>query len=108
MEVFEGRDLNFSAVHKQLYSSYPQSPYSSDLIPGDFFFLSLSPFKGRRFDTIEELKQVSLEELQRISPGTFCSDLVHTFLRRCIFLQHSLIVHLYSSLQNKFTRNQDH
>ena len=47
----------------------PQPPYSPDLPTCDIFlFPKLKrPTKGRRFDTIEEMKTASLEEFKTIA-----------------------------------------
>jgi transposase len=51
----------------------PQPPYSTDLAPADFFlFPNLkSTLKGRRFQTVEEIKEISLEDLRAIPQNTF-------------------------------------
>lgn len=81
MKVFEGGDLNFGVVvsgcctmemapliehfrRKNEMTGFSQFPYSHDLAPADFLFPKLSPYKGRRFDIIEEIKLKSLEKLQ--------------------------------------------
>jgi len=51
----------------------PQPPYSPDLAPADFFlFPNLkSTLKGRLFQTIEEIKENSLQDLRAITQNTF-------------------------------------
>lgn len=51
----------------------PQPPYSPDLAPADFFlFPKLKrPLKGQRFDSIERIKEKSLEELNSIHQEQF-------------------------------------
>src|SRR5215469_3884082 len=51
----------------------PQSPYSPDLAPADFFvFPKLkSTLKGRQFQTVEEIKENSLQDLRAIPQNTF-------------------------------------
>src|SRR5215469_11371107 len=51
----------------------PQPPYSRDLAPADFFLFpkSKSTLKGRRFQTVEEIKENSLQDLRAIPQNTF-------------------------------------
>ncbi|UYV62851.1 hypothetical protein LAZ67_2002151 [Cordylochernes scorpioides] len=51
----------------------PQSPYSPDLAPCDFFlFPKLKrPVKGRRYATLDEIKTASKEELKKILKNDF-------------------------------------
>jgi transposase len=51
----------------------PQPPYSPDLAPTDFFLFPKlkSTLKGRRFKTVEELTENSLQDLRAIPPNTF-------------------------------------
>jgi len=51
----------------------PQPPYSPDLAPADFFLFPKlkSTLKGRRFQTIEEIKENSLQDLCVILQNTF-------------------------------------
>jgi len=51
----------------------PQPPYSPDLAPADvFLFTKLkSTPKGRRFQTVEEIKENSLQDLRAIPQNTF-------------------------------------
>ena len=51
----------------------PQPPYSPDLAPADFFLFPKfkSTLKGRRFQTIEEIKENSLQDLRAIPQNTF-------------------------------------
>jgi len=53
----------------------PQSPYSPDLAPCDFFlFLKIKrTLKGRRFASIDEIKSASLKKLKTISKTEFQS-----------------------------------
>ena len=62
---------NFLAKHKTVIM--PQPPYSPDMAPCDFFlFPKLKmPMKGKRFDTIDELKKKSVEELKAIPINAF-------------------------------------
>ena len=43
----------------------PPPPYSPDLVPADFFFYQKlkTPMKGKRFATIEKIKEKSKQEL---------------------------------------------
>ena len=51
----------------------PQPPYSPDLTPADFFrFPKLkTPMKGKRFATIEEIKEKSKQELLALPKSAF-------------------------------------
>ena len=51
----------------------PQPPYSPDLAPADFFLFPKlkSTLKGRRFQTKEEIKENSLQDLRAIPQNTF-------------------------------------
>jgi len=51
----------------------PQSPYSPDLAPGDFFLFPKlkSTLKGRRFNTINEIQKNSTNELFSIPKEAF-------------------------------------
>ena len=51
----------------------PQPPYSQDLTPADFFFFPKlkTPLKGKRFSTIEEIKEKSIQELLAIPKSAF-------------------------------------
>jgi transposase len=51
----------------------PQPPYSPDLAPADFFsFPKLTTtLKGRRFQTIEEIKENAIRELRAITESAF-------------------------------------
>jgi transposase len=50
----------------------PQPPYSPDLAPADFLFPKLkSTLKGRQFQTVEEIKENSLQDLRAIPQNTF-------------------------------------
>ena len=49
-----------------------QPPYSPDLVPADFFLFPKlkSTLKGRRFQTVEEIKENSLQDLRAIPQNT--------------------------------------
>lgn len=51
----------------------PHPPYSPDLAPADFFLFPKlkSVLKGRRFDTVAEIKENSLRDLRAIKPEEF-------------------------------------
>ena len=51
----------------------PQSPYSSDLVPADFFLFPKlkTPMKGKRFATIGDIKEKSKQKLLAITKGAF-------------------------------------
>ena len=51
----------------------PQPPYAPDLAPADFFLFPKlkSTLKGRWFQTIEEIKENSLQDLREIPQNTF-------------------------------------
>jgi len=51
----------------------PHSPYSPDLAPVEFFlFLKLkTALKGRRFQTIEEIKENAIRELHAVTESVF-------------------------------------
>jgi transposase len=51
----------------------PQPLYSPDLAPADFFLFPKlkSNLKGRRFQTVEEIKENSLQDLRTIPQNTF-------------------------------------
>jgi len=51
----------------------PQPPYSPDLAPADFFLFQKlkSTLKGRRFQTVEEIKENSQQDLRPIPQNTF-------------------------------------
>jgi transposase len=51
----------------------PQPPYSPDLAPADFFLFPTlkSTLKGRRCQTVEEIKENSLQDLRAIPQNTF-------------------------------------
>jgi transposase len=61
----------------------PQPPYSPDLAPADFFLFPKlkSTLKGRRFDTIEEIKENSLRQLKAIPKQAF-QDSFETWKKR--------------------------
>jgi transposase len=51
----------------------PQPPYSPDLAPADFFLFPKlkSTLKGRRFQMVEEIKEISLQDLRAIPQNMF-------------------------------------
>jgi transposase len=51
----------------------PQPPYSPDLAPADFFLFPKLKYtlKGRRFQTVEEIIENSLQDLRAILQNTF-------------------------------------
>jgi transposase len=51
----------------------PQAPYSPDLAPADFFLFPKlkSTLKGHRFQTVEEIKEILLQDLRAIPQNTF-------------------------------------
>ena len=53
----------------------PQPPYSPDLVPADFFLFPKlkSTLKGRRFDSIDAIKESSLEQLRAIPSEAYKS-----------------------------------
>jgi len=57
----------------------PQPPYSPDLAPAAFFLFPKlkSTLKGRRFQTIEEIKVNSLQDLRAIPQNTFQDAFQH-------------------------------
>jgi len=68
---FEQKQRDFLAKNKTVIM--PQSPYSPDLAPCDFFlFPKLKiPMKGKRFATIDEIKSESKNELMTIPKSAF-------------------------------------
>jgi transposase len=58
---------------KQEMIVMPQPPYSPDLAPADFFLFPKlkSTLKGRRFQTVEEIKENSLQDPRAIPQNTF-------------------------------------
>jgi len=72
----------FSA--KQDMIVVPQPPHSPDLAPADFFLFPKlkSTLKGHRFQTIEEIKENSLQDLRAILQNTFQNWKKHW--ERCI------------------------
>ena len=56
----------FLAKNKNVF--VPQPPYSPDLVPVDFFLFPKlkTPMKGKRFATIEKIKEKSKQELLTI------------------------------------------
>jgi len=51
----------------------PQPPYSPDLAPAEFFLFPKlkSALKGRRFQTVEEIEEISIWDLRAIPQNTF-------------------------------------
>jgi hypothetical protein len=51
----------------------PQPPYSPDLAPPEFFLFPKlkSNLKGYRFQTVEQIKENSLQDLRAIPQNTF-------------------------------------
>ena len=66
----------------------PQPSYSPDLATADFFLFPKlkSSLKGRRFQTVEEIKEYSLQDLRAIPQNTFQDALQNWKKRweRCI------------------------
>lgn len=58
---------------KNAMTVIPQPAYSPDLAPADFFLFPKlkTPLKGQRFDTVEEIKEKSLEVLNSITENEF-------------------------------------
>ena len=65
------RTREFLAKHSIAVLSHP--PYSSDLAPCDFFLFPMlkKPLKGRRFDTILEIKVNATKELKGIKKEAY-------------------------------------
>ena len=63
--------LEFLAKNNTLVM--PQTPYSPDLAPSDFFLCPKlkRPMKGRRYSTIEEIQTASKAELNKITKNDF-------------------------------------
>jgi len=66
----------------------PQSPYSPDLTPAEFFLFPKlkSSLKDRRFQTVEEIEESSIRDFRAIPQNTF-QDAVQDWkkrLERCI------------------------
>ena len=57
-----------SCLVKHEITQVTQHPYSPDLVPCDFWLLPKlkSPLKGKRFQTIDEIQENMMEQLQRI------------------------------------------
>ena len=68
---FEQKQRDFLAKNKTVIM--PQSPYSPDLAPCDFFLFPKlkKPMKGKRFATIDEIKSESKNELMAIPKSAF-------------------------------------
>jgi transposase len=51
----------------------PHPPYSSDLVPADFFLFPKlkTTLKRRRFQTIEEIQENTIRELRAITESAF-------------------------------------
>lgn len=69
---------------KHSINTIDQPPYSPDLAPSDFFlFPKLKlPLRGRRFETIEAIKQNSLKELKAI-PLSAYERCMQDWVKRC-------------------------
>jgi transposase len=61
----------------------PQPPYSTDLAPADFFLFQKlkSTLKGQRFQSVEEIKENSPEDLRAIPKNAF-QDCVRKWKKR--------------------------
>ena len=71
---FVPKFLNFDLLTRHcLFVIMPQSPYSPDLAPCDFFLFPRlkRPMKGRRFATIQDIKTESLRELKDIPKSAY-------------------------------------
>jgi transposase len=62
---------DFLAQHET--TVLPQPPYSPDLAPADFFLFQKlkSTLKGQRFQSVQEIKENSLEDLRAIPKNAF-------------------------------------
>jgi [histone H3]-lysine36 N-dimethyltransferase SETMAR len=62
---------NFLAKHR--ISQVPQPPYSPDLAPCDFWLFQKlkTPLKGRRFQSVDEIKKNTTKQLMAISKNEF-------------------------------------
>jgi len=62
-----------SYLAKHQKSVVPHPPYSPDLAPADFFLFPKlkTTSKGRRFQTIEEIKEYAIRELRAITESAF-------------------------------------
>jgi transposase len=62
---------DFLAKHET--TVLPRPPYSPDLAPADFFLFQKlkSTLKGRRFHSVVEIKEKSLEDLRAIPKNAF-------------------------------------
>lgn len=73
---------------KNSTNTIEQPPYSPDMAPSDFFlFPKLKlPLRGTRFQSIEDIKQNSLQELKLIPKNAFekCFDDWVTRWHKCI------------------------
>jgi len=58
---------------KHQTSAVPHPPYSPDLAPAEFFLFPKlkTTLKGRRFQTIEEIKETAIRELRTITESAF-------------------------------------
>jgi len=73
---------------KHVTTVLPQPPYSSDLAPADFFLFPKlkSTLKGRRFESTEAIKTISLAHLRSIPKKAFqeCFRTLKKCWQRCI------------------------
>ena len=73
----------------------PQSQYSLDLAPSAFFLFPKmkTPIKGKRFATIEEIKEKSKQELLAMSKSTFLKCFMDLKKRwhKCIITEGGLL-----------------
>jgi len=62
-----------SYLAKHQTSVVPHPPYSPDLAPADFFLFPKlkTTLKGRRFETIEEIKENAIRELHALTESAF-------------------------------------
>lgn len=58
---------------KNNVNTVPQAPYSPDMAPCDFFLFSRLklPLRGKRFETIEAIKENSQKELKAIPKSAY-------------------------------------
>ena len=54
-------------------TAVPQPPYSPDVAPADFFLFPKwkSSLKGRRFQTVEEIEENSIQDLRAVPQNMF-------------------------------------
>jgi len=65
--------LNHEFLTKHETTVVPQPPYSPDLAPADFSLFPKwkSSLKGRRFQTVEEIEENSIQDLRAVPQNTF-------------------------------------